>query len=93
MEDKLYACNYSKEYFGYEKTILVFVTKDIDVAKNWVEKFNRILSSERLSWYRNKYNIYEKKYGLTNIKTLKWGDRWYNLAEINKAYFIEMEIR
>jgi hypothetical protein len=31
MEDKLYACNYSKEYFGYEKTILVFVTKDIDV--------------------------------------------------------------
>lgn len=89
--EKCYICYYSSGEYDDYWINNIFVTKDLQKARLWVDKFNNILEKwkkyfekfEKDGWIEDKYvsgdfDIY---------------DRWYTICEINKADFKEIEFR
>ncbi len=67
-------------------TISIFVTEDVELAKRYVEKFNRILKNWKDYWATivNEDNFMDDGYNFY---------RWYKVTGIQEAYFKEIEIR
>jgi hypothetical protein len=67
--------------------ITIFVTEDEELAKRYVEKFNRILKYWKDYWYTivNEDNwLEDDEYDFI---------RWNQVTETNQAYFEKIEVR
>lgn len=77
------------DYFN----IIIFTTNSKDKAKKYVEKFNSILKR-----WKDHYSQYEDEIelGYRWIKDKyfnKYFNRWYEINNIDKCYFEEIELR
>ena len=87
MKSEMFLVYYT--YGGYDTftRITIFVTEDEELAKRYVEKFNRILKH----W---------KDYWNTIVNEDNWLDsdeydfhRWYQITESNEAEYKKIEVR
>lgn len=92
MVNKMYIAKYSKGEWDDHYQVSVFVSDDKRKVTKWVTKFNRIHKE-----YLKMYEPY-----LTNEHGFPWidgehyekyGDKWYRLKKINKAFWEEIELR
>ena len=91
--------NYDNNFIGN-----LFVTFDIEIAKKYVNRFNRIVSEYKNFYKRFEYHRYpflkedsdyvdsEDHYNLGE-EHQKYYDRWVHLKNFNNCYFQKIEIR
>ena len=92
MKNKIYLACYSRGEYESEENRIVFASSDKSKVTKWVTKFNKILK---------KWNEYYDQFcdDICNFRWIKdeyydkYYQRWYSLHEINKAYWMEVEIR
>jgi len=90
-KNKIYIVYY---YYGKynPRRIMIFATEDTSLAKNYVNKYNRILKS-----YKDFYKKFETKEGYFRISIkdeyLDYFDRWVELQDITNASYEIIEKR
>ena len=82
-----------KYYTGDESggnTVTVFVTSNLDTAKQYILKFNTILNKWKtfMKQFKGIYGIPDRSLELPMIV-----DRYYDILEINEAYYEEIKFR
>lgn len=92
MNKSIYLVKYEGgDHDGYYD-VIIFATQNLNIAKKYIAKFNKILRK-----WKKHYKQYEtKQFGFNWIKeehTQQHFDRWYQLRNISKAYYIEIEVR
>ena len=87
MKSEMFLVYYTYGGFDDFTRISIFVTEDEELAKRYVEKFNRILK-------------YWKDYWNTIVNDDNWLDndeydfrRWYKITETNEAKYKKIEVR
>ena len=87
MKSEMFLVYYTYGGFDDFTRISIFVTEDEELAKRYVEKFNRILK-------------YWKDYWNTIVNEDNWLDndeydfrRWYKITETNEAQYKNIEVR
>ena len=87
-----------KTYLVYKRTgdasgcfhIVLFATTNIETAKAYVEKYNRILN-----YFKSYYNQFvpENDFWIDENVTVGNYRRWMNLEDESESYFEEVELR
>lgn len=68
----------------------IFVTDNLEIAEKWVNKFNTKIEywKEILKQYQDEFGYLDEKYYHSPVS------RWYwNIKDINTAFFKEIEVR
>jgi transcription elongation factor GreA-like protein len=78
-----YLVYYDYGSHGDYSQVELFVTKDFEVAKKYIDKFNAMLS---------KWEDYYNKLYIEDFSE-RIGNRFYKLQEINKATITKVEFR
>jgi len=76
-----YTCGSHGDYSQIE----LFVTKDFEVAKKYIDKFNAIL----IKWTQYYNNLYVSDEDFSQ----RISDRFYELQEINKASITKVQLK
>lgn len=87
MKKIMYLVKYSSGDWEDSFQISIFVTESLEIAQNYCKRFNELLSKWKDIWH----NIRSSE--LYDINTDWCYDRYYEIMEIKKCYFLEIEIR
>ena len=83
---------YLVKYYEDDDSITIFATNNINTAKKYVSKFNKILKK-----WKDYYSKYcDDRYGFSWIKeeyTYTHFRRWNKLNDIEKCYYEKIELR
>lgn len=85
VKEQYYIVFYSETHGNYS-VIELFVTKDFEYAKKYIDKFNAMLHK----WMEYYDNIILKSYHKTSQHII---DRWNQLYEINEASISKIDYR
>lgn len=92
MVKKMYIAKYSRGDWDDYYQFPVFVSADKRKVTNWVTKFNRI-HKEYLKMYEPYLSREHSFPWIADEYSEKYGDKWYRLKKINKAFWEEIELR
>jgi hypothetical protein len=89
-----YLVKYSGGYWGDSYEVNIFVTLDEKVAREYVNKFNRILQAYK-DFYKKFEEIVDLGIEITDISENyeEYSDRYSRLEQIDEAYYTKIEIR
>jgi hypothetical protein len=83
----IYIVKYCLNNFGGNAKIIIFATKSNMFAKNYCDKFNRILNK-----WKNYYKQFDNCDWLEDENFNKF-ERWYQLSQIDSCYIDVIQMR
>jgi hypothetical protein len=94
IKKEAYLVKYGGGYWGDTFQANIFVTLDEKVAKEYVNKFNRILQAYK-DFYKKFEETVELGIEITDISEnyKEYSERYYRLEQIDEAYYTKIEIR
>lgn len=91
----MYLVKYSSGSHDDYHQVVLFVTSDERVAKDYVERFNSVFG--RFKEYYKKFNSGDNRWvdgdWIGDEYAEDYFDRWYFLQELHEAYYEEIEER
>ena len=85
-KNTVYLVGYSTGQYDDFYIVNVFITENEEIAKKWVEKFNKIHSVWK-KYFKERFEDAEKE------EDYQHWDRYYQITEINSAFYKPIKFR